>query len=392
MYENFYIWANAVMHMSASVMNRVRNSIGNEIINFDEGIYKDIIKSDKLDKYVLDRFKKYPYSKSLIEEMKLELRRSNMGYITIDDDNYPESLKNIYDPPYILYYLGNIDLINEKFIIAVVGSRKASDYGKNASKKIVADLSDAGVVIVSGMAKGIDSLAHRSCLDSGGLTIAIMGTSIEKAYPKSSIGLKKDIINNKGLILSEYFIGAHTEPSFFAMRNRIISGLSKGVLVVEAEKKSGALITMDCALQQGRNAYAVPGSIFSSTSQGCNNIINEGAKAVQNASDILEDYYDYLDNKNLANKNNNKKICKNSGKISSSCVNIGFDDIDGENISKEELFIIKILISKGVLNIDDLSVITGYEITELIYIVNKLLMKNLIVEEGFNKYAPNILR
>ncbi|MEG0249876.1 MAG: DNA-processing protein DprA [Peptostreptococcus sp.] len=392
MYGEFYIWANAVLHMSASVMNRVRSSIGDEIKIFDEDVYKNIIKSDKLDKYVLDRFKKHPYLGSYIEEMKLELKSNNVGYISIDDEDYPESLKNIYDPPYILYYMGNIKLINERFIIAVVGSRKATDYGINVSKKIVTDLSNEGVVIVSGMARGIDSLAHKSCLESNGFTIAVMGTSIEKTYPKTSISLKKEIINNKGLVLSEYFIGSHTEPSFFAMRNRIISGLSRGVLVVEAEKKSGALITMDCALQQGRNAYAVPGSIFSSTSQGCNNIINQGAKAVQNSSDILEDYYDYLDNKNLANKNNNKKICKNSGKISSSCVNIGFDDIDGENISKEELFIIKILISKGVLNIDDLSVIAGYEITDLLYIVNKLLMKNLIVEEGFNKYAPNILR
>lgn len=176
------------------------------------------------------------------------------------------------------------------------------------------------------------------------------------------------------------------------MRNRIISALSEGVLVVEAAEKSGALITVDCALQQNRNVYAIPGSIFSENSRACNNIISEGAKLVQKSEDILEDFESILHNKILLNKNNNKKIYKNSGKTTSTCVNIRFDDVDRENISKEEIFIIKILQSKGVLDIDELSVITRYELTDLIYYVNKLILKGFVVEAGFNRYAPNIIR
>lgn len=391
MYREFYLWANSSLHMSAKVMKRVRERLADKIANFNEEVYEEILRESIMDKHVMERFRKFPYNKEDIYEKELLMKKMNVSYITIDDSDYPEKLKEIYDPPYILYYVGNIELL-KNISFAVVGSRKATDYGKNVAKIIVSDLAEKGFVIVSGMARGIDSCAHNFCMKAQMPTIAVMGTSIEKSYPKGSVKLKKEIIESGGLVLSEYFIGAKTEAVYFAMRNRIISALSEGVLVVEAAEKSGALITVDCALQQNRNVYAIPGSIFSENSRACNNIISEGAKLVQKSEDILEDFESILYNKILLNKNNNKKIYKNSGKTTSTCVNIRFDDVDRENISKEEIFIIKILQSKGVLDIDELSVITRYELTDLIYYVNKLILKGFVVEAGFNRYAPNIIR
>ena len=391
MHREFYLWANSTLHMSAKVMNRVRKKLPDEIKNFDENIYKKIMKESPMDKHVMGRFQKYPYIKDDIFEKENIMKKMNISYITIDDEEYPEKLREIYDPPYILYYIGNISILNN-FSIGVVGSRKATDYGRNATKIIAGGLAEKGIIIVSGMARGIDSYSHIFCMEAGTPTIAVMGTSIEKTYPQSSIKLKKDIIEKGGVVLSEYYIGTKTEPAYFAMRNRIISGLSDGVVVVEGKEKSGALITMDCALQQNRNVYSVPGSIFSEMSRGCNNLIAEGAKPVQKSEDIIEDFDSIFDGENGLNKNNNKKIYKNSGKTSSTCVNIRFDDVDGENISEEEIFIIKILRSKGVLDIDELSVLTKYDLTDLIYYINKLIIKGLVVEEGFNRYAPNIIR
>lgn len=391
MYREFYLWANSSLHMSPKVMKRVREKISDKIRCFDENTYEEILKDLSLDKHVIARFKKYPYSKEDMLEKEDTMKKMNISYITIDDEEFPEKLREIYDPPYILYYIGDINLLNN-LSIAVVGARNATDYGKNVSKILVKDIADEGIVIVSGMAKGIDSYAHIFCMERKTPTIAVMGTSIEKTYPKSSIKLKKEIIENGGLVLSEYYIGTNTIPIYFAMRNRIISGLSEGVVLIEAKEKSGALITMDCALQQNRNVYAVPGSIFSEMSKGCHNMILEGAKIVRNSKDILEDFYTYPNNKSTLNKNNNKKIYKKSGKITSTCVNIRFDDVDRENISEEEIFIIKTLKSKGVLDIDELSVITRYELTDLIYYINKLVLEGFVVEVGFNRYAPNIIR
>lgn len=390
MNKEFYLWADSTLKITTKSMEKLRKVICGKYKTIDEKTYNRIINEEDIDRSCMEKFKMYPYNEEDIYEKENKMKKMNIWYVTIEEDDYPQKLREIYDPPYILYYMGDLEIAN-RFSIGVVGSRKCTDYGKNAVRNIVEDLSRNKVVIVSGMARGIDSYAHIFCMSGGTPTIAVMGTSIEKAYPKGSISLKKNILENKGLILSEHFIDCKTEPYHFAMRNRIISGLSDGLLVVEAKEKSGALITADCALQQNRNVYAVPGSIFSETSRGCNNLISEGAKPVQKSDDIAEDFNKFFITENVQNKNNNKKICKNSRNSKGSCVNIRFDDIYRENISDEEIFIVKILQSKGVLDIDELSVITGYNITDLIYNINNLIMKGLIVEEGVNRYAPNII-
>ncbi|MEK7638035.1 MAG: DNA-processing protein DprA [Patescibacteria group bacterium] len=208
-----------------------------------------------------------------------------------DDDRYPELLKRIADPPAQLYCLGNITLLNS-FCVGVVGTRKASDYGRQATADIAGQLAQNGVTIVSGLATGIDSVAHRAALDAKGNTIAVFGTGLadDDIFPVDNVRLAHEIVAAGGLLISEYEEGVHGQPWTFPMRNRIISGLSRGIVVVEADKKSGSLITAKAALDQDRDVFAVPGSIYWPRSVGSNWLIQQGARPVLCAADILESY------------------------------------------------------------------------------------------------------
>lgn len=208
--------------------------------------------------------------------------------IGIKSGEYPELLKGIYDPPLKLYVLGNKKILKQ-LNIAIVGSRTATEYGKKIAYQISKDLSNNGINIISGLAIGIDSYAHLGALQSNsiGKTIAVLGSGLDEMYPKQNIELAKQIIKQGGCIITEYPLGTKPEKMHFPQRNRIISGLSKGVLVVEASEKSGSLITADFALEQGREVFAVPGNILNSTSAGTNNLIKQGAKLVTTYEDIL---------------------------------------------------------------------------------------------------------
>jgi DNA processing protein len=209
--------------------------------------------------------------------------------ISIEDKNYPKILKKIKDPPRVLYYLGEIK--SEENCFAIVGARKCTNYGKEIAYRIASDLVEADLTIVSGFAPGIDTIAHKAAIEKGKRTIAVLGTGIDEKsiYPKSNLKLIDKILENGGAIISEFPLGTHGAKYTFPQRNRIISGLSLGVLVVEARMQSGALITANYAKEQGRKVFAVPGSIFSQTSKGCHFLIKNGAKLVESAEDILEE-------------------------------------------------------------------------------------------------------
>jgi DNA processing protein len=209
--------------------------------------------------------------------------------ITMEDGNYPKRLKEIKDPPKILYCLGEIK--SEEDCFAIIGARKCTNYGKEITYRIASDLAEAGLTIVSGFAPGIDTMAHKAAVEKGKRTIAVLGTGIDEKsiYPKSNLKLIDKILENGGAIISEFEPGIHGTKYTFPQRNRIISGLSIGVLVVEARMQSGALITANYAKEQGRKVFAVPGSIFSQTSKGCHFLIKNGAKLVESAEDILEE-------------------------------------------------------------------------------------------------------
>ena len=207
--------------------------------------------------------------------------------VAIVDAAYPALLREIVDPPFALFYRGDLSLL-EKPIVAVVGSRRASAYGTNAASHLAKQLASAGIVVASGLARGIDAAAHQAALDSASPTIAVLGTGIDIIYPRTHARLTR-AIEAKGLLLTEFPPGTPPLAANFPVRNRLISGIALGTVIVEATARSGSLITARMAAEQGREVFCVPGSIFSAASEGPHRLIQYGAKLVHDANDILEE-------------------------------------------------------------------------------------------------------
>ena len=217
-----------------------------------------------------------------------KVHKAGAWLVTLADDNYPSQLRKLADAPPVLYIKGSLVPPDER-ALAIVGTRKATAYGRDAAHYFATELAGNGVTIVSGLAEGIDAAAHRGALDGGGRTFAVLGSGIDKIYPRQHGKLAQEIAQN-GAIISEFPMGTPPEARNFPRRNRIISGLSLGVLVVEAPEKSGAIITATVAAEQGRDVFAVPGNIFSMTNSGTNRLIQDGAKLVMTVTDILDEF------------------------------------------------------------------------------------------------------
>mgnify|MGYP001194406026 CR=1 FL=1 len=230
------------------------------------------------------------------------LHRDDISVITIIEDEYPHLLKNIYAPPPVLYIKGKLP-DNELYSVAIVGSRRATYYGKQVAEKLAYELGQAGIVVVSGLARGIDAMAHHGALKAGGHTIGVLGCGVDIVYPQDNIKYYREIAK-RGTLISEFPLGTTPSAGNFPARNRIISGLSQVIVVVEARQRSGALITVDFALEQGRDVLAVPGNINQPCSYGTNNLIKEGAKLVMNVEDILEELPGYI----MSNLNKNQAV------------------------------------------------------------------------------------
>lgn len=207
--------------------------------------------------------------------------------ITINDEDYPKLLKQIYDPPPVLYVLGDIDTFKYN-AIAIVGTRKATSYGKKVAEDFGRELASMEINVVSGMARGIDSYAHKGATDAGGPTTAVLGCGIDIVYPPENISLMKKILRY-GCVVTSFPMGMRPFSGNFPARNRIISGLSLGTLVVEAAEKSGSLITADFSLEQGREVFAIPGSIYCPYARGTHKLIKQGAKLAENVEDIINE-------------------------------------------------------------------------------------------------------
>ena len=218
-----------------------------------------------------------------------DCQRLNIQLLTCQDAAYPGILKNIYDPPALLYCKGKLPLLDDRLSVAVVGTRSCTPYGERCAEKLGYGLAAGGAIVVSGLAKGIDAAAARGALRAGGTVIGVTGNGLDVHYPYESRYLYEDVAA-AGLLLTEYPPGEEPASAHFPVRNRILSGLSHAVLVVEAPEKSGALITAANALEQGRDVYAVPGPIDAPASVGSNRLIRDGAGLVTDASDILRDY------------------------------------------------------------------------------------------------------
>jgi DNA processing protein len=247
---------------------------------------KELLKIEGLGEKVASEIQKGPLEKAVERELSL-LEEVGGKIITLKDDDYPKRLKDIYDPPALLYVRGDYRREDE-LAIAIVGSRKTSPYGRWFTEKIGQDLARHGVTVVSGMARGIDSVAHQGALQEGGRTIAVLGCGVDVIYPSENRNLFYQIIEH-GAVFSEFPMGSPPEGGHFPRRNRIISGLSIGVVIVQASAESGSLITASYALEQGREVFAVPGNVGAEGSRGTNQLIKEGAKLVESSEDILEE-------------------------------------------------------------------------------------------------------
>lgn len=222
-----------------------------------------------------------------LEDELQKLERYKVKAITWNDSNYPARLREIDTCPPVLYVRGSL-LPEDENAIAVVGTRHTSVYGRQVAGEIAGDLARNGITVVSGLARGIDSVAHKVAIEAGGRTVAVTACGVDMVYPSDNVDLARQIMEH-GALVSEYPLGTKPKAEHFPLRNRVMSGISLGVLVVEAGERSGALITAHLAIEQNREVFAVPGNIFSPTSRGTNRLIQEGAKLVRNCTDILEE-------------------------------------------------------------------------------------------------------
>lgn len=319
--------------------------------------------SDRAKKSIVD-------SRSLefLDEIKENAKVKNIEIATIKDRNYPQRLKNIPDPPKVLYIKGSL-IKKDLNSIAVVGTRKPTPYGIYAVEKLVSELSEYGITIISGMATGIDTYAHLTSLKQDNRTIAVLGTGADTVYPSHNRNLYNKIVKN-GAVISEFPLGTKGLPYHFPQRNRIISGLSLGTLVIEAEERSGTLITVTHSLEQGKDVFAVPGCINSSFSRGTNSLIRDGAKLVEKAEDIIEEIIELKDIENNSDNDYYKNQCDKSDLYS--------------GLSDDEKVILK-KIKRSPVTIDQLARSKEMNIAKLNGIITVLEMKGKVKRIGGNK-------
>ncbi|WP_243141173.1 DNA-processing protein DprA [Alkaliphilus pronyensis] len=283
--RDFLIWLSHIGGISFKLLNNLYDYFGclEELLTAKESHISIALNNNRIitNRLIKNRSKQY------IEEIIHQCNEKGIQALTISDSDYPEKLKGIYDPPYVIYLKGKLDMTYP--IVAIVGARKATPYGKWAAFSFARQLAQWKVGTISGLAYGIDTEAHRGTLADKQYTIGVLGCGIDQCYPVSNTNLMVEILENNGCILSEYPPGTPPLKYHFPARNRIISGLSDGVFIVEAAKKSGALITVDFAIDHGKDVFVLPGNINSNLSKGTNSLIKDGAKMVLEVEDIIED-------------------------------------------------------------------------------------------------------
>ena len=323
--------------------------------------------------------------KSLKKAQK-EFRRaeeSNITLVCIEDERYPESLLNIYDPPILLYAMGDVSLLKRRLCFCVVGMRECSPYGLTAAMQISSQLAECGMVIVSGLAMGIDSAAHQGALKCNGKTIGVAACGINIDYPAGGAALRKKILD-EGLIISEFPLDRIVHPLNFQKRNRILSGLSLGVAVIEANYRSGALITARHAKEQNRDIFALPGNITSRTSAGCNKLISEGVTAILGAETILSEYlpkYPELFEIDDYMKEYKEEVQKKEEAFSAIELK---EEIDG---GRDDEKIVIALLKEGTKNFEELVERTGFHTSHMNVLLTTMQINGKVTEKAGRNFS-----
>lgn len=324
--------------------------------SFDE-LLKIGLTEDKINKFIAERNKISP------DEEYEKQALSKISFITYEDLDYPDLLKEIPDSPMILFYKGNIELLRAKYKLAVVGSRKCTMTGKANLANIIKEFADTELCIVSGLAAGIDTTAHQTALDNNIATIAVLGSGLNNIYPYKNKKLYENIIAEGGLVLSEYPNDSEPLAFHFPVRNRIVSGLSSGTLVAEANLKSGALITARLCLEQNRELMCIPGMINNPAAEGIYKLLKEGAGIVTCGQDIL----------NIMDWNFNKKTKYN-------------EDNKQIELTEEEKALL-LMLREDNLDIDELAVKSGLNFEKLMILLTQLEIKDLIIQIEGGRYS-----
>ncbi len=366
--QNIELWLklSLIPNIGKARLTQLVEHFGSPEAVFDAG-FDDIINIERFGQElaisIIDNKDKIDIS----EELRL-IEKHNISVFTYKDDEYPENLKSIPYPPALIYVKGNL-IPEDKYAIAVIGSRRNSQYGKMVCDEIAGRLAEYGLTIVSGMAQGIDSIAHISALRKDKRTIAVLGNGLSMSYPASHKGLMERITKS-GAVISEFPMSTKPLKDNFPVRNRTISGLALGTLVIEASEKSGALITADYSVDLGRAVYAVPGDINRENSRGVNKLIQRGAKLIQSADDIVDDLRFLL--KGL--------IIEEKEKETSKAI---------ESLSENEKVIMDILRNE-VLYFDQILDQSDFSMGELSNVLLNLEMKNLIRQFPGKMFGKNL--
>ena len=358
--------------------------------NINVSLFDD--KNEKNDKYFKDEIK------NELNILNQNLLKESTFILNITQDEYPELLKEIYFPPPILFCKGEKIKNNKNLKIAIVGTRNCSNYGKEVSFFLSKELSKIGFVIVSGMALGIDAEAHKAAIKEIGGSIGVLGTGIDVKYPYENKNLFEEIIKN-GSLITEFLPGTPPLKSNFPARNRIISGVSVGVIVIEAAQRSGAIITAKTALRENREVFAIPGNIFSQTSKGCHSLIKNGAKLVDAIDDILVELENYikdikysksLDFKTIDNKFDNNEsfnilsLDNNTGIIKNKFLN---NKKILQQLPDEDYLKIYNFIGYKEKNLEEIINFTGINVKKVLQVLSFFQIKNIIIEKDFNNFV-----
>lgn len=392
---DYWLWLSLKKGMTAAKMQQLFTYFHSPKAIYD--MSKDELSSYKfLDKRTVAVLS----DKSLkrVMEVKDLCNEYHIKILTFDSPNYPDNLKQIPAPPYVLYTRSEKGLnLNAYIRIAIVGNRESTDYGEKIAHNFAYDLASNGIIVVSGMAKGIDSASHRGCLDAGGLTVAVLGCGLDMPYPKENKNLMEHIIRT-GMVISEYPPREKPLDWHFPQRNRIISGLSQGTLVVEAPRHSGSLITARYALEQDHDLFAVPGDITKERSQGTNNLLKEFAVPVTSARDIFDYYsFDYTEIANIKNLQKQSGIAqsgeykerKTEDIIKKETVKkIDLNSDFFKDLTEKEKNIITML-SDQPLNFEKLIVLTGLSASELASLITMLEIKGKIKTHPGKNFTLN---